>query len=99
MAWKKNWLWWLGGGAIAFTTFVLFYLYLRGTFRPEVDYQIVESPSVEDPRFPLTVVSLTNALTSYGRLTGFWTGADAIYAARNQAICSAQRSIRFETIL
>lgn len=97
MAWKKNWLWWLGGGAIALTTFVLFYLYLRGAFRPEVDYQIVESPSVEDPRFPLTVVSLTNAQTSYGRLTGFWTGTDAIYAARNQAIRNAQRSIRFET--
>ncbi|MFQ4145742.1 phosphatidylserine/phosphatidylglycerophosphate/cardiolipin synthase family protein [Chlorogloeopsis sp. ULAP02] len=88
---------WLGGGVLVFLIGGLGFLYLRGFFRQEVEYKITNAPSVEEPRFPLLVVSLSNALTTSGRFTDFWTGADAIYAARLDAIRNAKRTIRFET--
>lgn len=93
---KKLW-WWFGGGVLALALLGLGFLYLRGFFRSEVEYKITNSPALEDPRFPLLVVSLSNALPTSGRLTDYWIGADAIYAARIDAIRSAKRTIHFET--
>ncbi len=93
---KKLW-WWVGGGVFGLTIFGLSFLYLQGFFRSEVEYQITNGPTLEDPRFPLLVVSLSNALPTSGRLTDYWSGADAIYAARIDAIRSAKNTIHFET--
>jgi len=93
---KKLW-WWIGGGVLALAILCLGFLYLRGFFRSEVEYKITNGPALEDPRFPLLVVSLSNALPTSGRLTDYWSGADAIYAARIDAIKSAKRTIHFET--
>lgn len=87
----------IGSSIIAFMVLVLGFLYLRGFFRQEVEHDIINVPPVEDPRFPLLVVGLTDAIATNGQLTGFWVGPDDIYAARNQAIGNAQRTIRFET--
>ncbi len=94
---KRNIFAWLVGGLTGVALFAFLFLYLRGAFRPEPEYKITASPTIEDPRFPLSIVSLTNALPTYGRMTGFWDNVDDIYTARNAAIRSAQRSIRFET--
>lgn len=88
---------WLGGGMLALFGAGLGFLYLRGLFRQEPNYRIKNVPSLADPRFPLLVVSLSNALATSGKLTGFWVGADAIYEARLNAIRRAQRTIHFET--
>lgn len=94
---KKLWCW-IGGGVLVLAILCLGFLYLRGFFRSEVEYKITNGPALEDPRFPLLVVSLSNALPTSGRLTDFWSGADAIiYAARIDAIRSAKRTIHFET--
>lgn len=94
---KRNLLAWLAGGVAGVALLTFLFLYLRGIFRQEPEYNITASPTIEDPRFPIAVVSLTNALPTYGRMTGFWDNVDDVYAARNAAIRSAQRSIRFET--
>lgn len=93
---KKRW-WWIGGGVFALAIFGLGFLYLTGFFRSEVEYKITNGPTLGDPRFPLLVVSLSNALPTSGRLTDFWSGADAIYAARLDAVRSAKSTIHFET--
>ncbi|WP_414545564.1 phospholipase D-like domain-containing protein [Nostoc sp. CCY0012] len=87
----------IGGSIIFLLVFVLVLLYLRGSFREDVEYKIINVPSVEDTRFPLLLVGLTNAVTTNGQLTGFWVGPDDIYAARLEAIRNAKRTIRFET--
>ncbi|MBW4446111.1 MAG: cardiolipin synthase B [Spirirestis rafaelensis WJT71-NPBG6] len=94
---NKKPLWWFGGGIFALFIAALGFLYLRGFFRQESEYKISNVPSLKDNRFPLLVVSLSNALATSGRLTGFWVGADAIYDARLNAIRRAQRTIIFET--
>ncbi|HYW22345.1 MAG TPA: phosphatidylserine/phosphatidylglycerophosphate/cardiolipin synthase family protein [Nodularia sp. (in: cyanobacteria)] len=86
-----------GGGIFTLLILGFGFLYVRGFFRQKVDYNITNVPSLEDPRFPLLVVGLSNSVTTNGRLTGFWVGSDAIYAARLQAIREAKRTIRFET--
>ncbi len=93
---KKLW-WWVGGGVLALAIFGLSFLYLTGFFRSEVEYKITNGSTLKDPRFPLLVVSLSNALPTSGRLTDYWSGADAIYAARLDAIRSAKSTIHFET--
>lgn len=79
---NKKPLWWLGGGILALFVAAFGFLYLQGFFRQEPEYKITNVPTLQDNRFSLLVVSLSNALTTSGRLTGFWVGADAIYAAR-----------------
>lgn len=93
---KKRW-WWIGGVVLALAIFGLSFLYLKGFFRSEVEYKITNGPALEDPRFPLLVVSLSNALPTSSSLTDFWSGADAIYAVRLDAIRSAKSTIHFET--
>ncbi|MBW4684437.1 MAG: phosphatidylserine/phosphatidylglycerophosphate/cardiolipin synthase family protein [Komarekiella atlantica HA4396-MV6] len=94
---NKKSLWWLGGGILALFIAAFGFLYLQGIFRQEPEYKITNVPTLQDNRFPLLVVSLSNALATSGRLTDFWVGADAIYAARLDAIRRAQRTILFET--
>ncbi|MBF2063592.1 MAG: phosphatidylserine/phosphatidylglycerophosphate/cardiolipin synthase family protein [Calothrix sp. C42_A2020_038] len=94
---KGKLLFWFGGGIVSLLILAFGFLYLRGVFRQEPEYTIANVPSLEDNRFPLLVVSLSNALTTSGRFTNFWTGADAIYAARLDAIRNARNTIRFET--
>jgi cardiolipin synthase len=94
---NKNLLLYFGGGIVTLIILVLGFLYLRGAFREEIEYDITNVPSVADPQFPLLLVGLTNAVTTNGQLTGFWAGPDDIYAARLEAIRNAKRTIRFET--
>jgi cardiolipin synthase len=67
---KKLW-WWAGRGILALLILGLGFLYLRGFFRSEVEYKITNAPALDDPRFPLLVVSLTNALPTSDCLTDF----------------------------
>ncbi|MGG6295488.1 phospholipase D-like domain-containing protein [Leptolyngbya sp. AN02str] len=76
---------------------VLGVMYMRGAFRTSAEYELENAPAAEDPRFALAMVSLGNAIASEGAMTGFWVGAEDIYAARLAAIREAQFSIRFET--
>ncbi|MBW4512204.1 MAG: hypothetical protein KME64_37780 [Scytonematopsis contorta HA4267-MV1] len=76
---NKKSLWWLGGGILALLITGFSFLYMRGFLRREPKYKITNVPNLEDNRFPLLVVSSSNALTASGRLAGFWMGADAIY--------------------
>ncbi|RUT05674.1 cardiolipin synthase B [Dulcicalothrix desertica PCC 7102] len=86
-----------GGGILSLFVIGFGFLYLRGFFRQEPEYKITNIPNLQDNRFPLLVVSLSNALATSGRFTNFWIGADAIYKARLDAIRNARNSIRFET--
>ncbi len=72
-------------------------LYLQGTFRQRIRYRLKQVPSPSDPRFLTVVASLSDALATDGCPTGFWIGADAIYAGRFKAIRQAKRTIHFET--
>lgn len=94
---NKKQILYFGGGIFTLLILGFGFLYVRGFFLPKVDYNITNVPSLADPRFPLLVVGLSNAVTTNGQLTGFWVGSDAIYAARLQAIRDAKRAIRFET--
>jgi cardiolipin synthase len=90
-------LWWFGGGILALLLLGLGYIYLRGVLRQEPEYAIENVPSLDDPRFPLTVVGLTDAIVADGTLTGFWSTIDEIYAARLDAIRQAEQLIQYET--
>jgi cardiolipin synthase len=74
-------------------------MYLQGSFRHRIRYQLKQVPNPSDPRFLTVVASLSDALTTSGFPTGFWIGADAIFAGRLQAIRQAQRTIHFETFI
>jgi cardiolipin synthase len=54
-------------------------------------------PSSQEPHFPLAVVGLSDSLLTSGHSTGCWVGADAIHAARLEAIHNAQYAIHCET--
>ncbi|WP_313887573.1 phosphatidylserine/phosphatidylglycerophosphate/cardiolipin synthase family protein [Nodosilinea sp. LEGE 07088] len=73
------------------------YAYLRGAFRSMPDYAIANIPSLDDPRFALSLEGLANSADTTGRLVGFWPEVDAIYAARREAIAQAQHLIQYET--
>ncbi|WP_416668984.1 phospholipase D-like domain-containing protein [Egbenema bharatensis] len=94
---KSKLLWWFGGGILALLLLGLTYLYLRGVLRQEPEYTIENVPSLDDPRFPLTLIGLTDATAADGVLTGFWADVDEIYAARIEAIQQAEQLIQFET--
>lgn len=88
---------WLSAIILVILGVVFFILYFRGTFRDRVEYKIKNVPAPHDPRFPLALASLSNSVTTHGRLTGFWVEAEAINAARIAAIQNAQHTIHFET--
>ncbi|MBW4651552.1 MAG: cardiolipin synthase B [Kaiparowitsia implicata GSE-PSE-MK54-09C] len=93
----SNLLGWLLGGTAVALLLPMGLLYLRGAFREAVVYDLTNVPAVDDSRFPITVMGLADAMPTAGVMTGFWVEADAIYAARNDAIAQAQQSIQYET--
>lgn len=76
---------------------LLLILYLLGTFRRQTGYRMKNVPGSQESRFPLAVVGLSDSLLTSGCSTGFWVGADAIHAARLEAIHNAQDAIHCET--
>ncbi len=93
----SEWLLWLGGACLTALVILFVVLYVLGTFRTCVRYQIKNVPGSEEHRFPLALVGISDSLLTQGSSTGFWIGADAIYATRLAAIRSAQRTVHFET--
>jgi cardiolipin synthase len=87
----------LGGLLLILALFILGILYFQGFFRRYRRYHLENLPSTDAPNFELTLASLSDAFISQGRVTGFWVGSDAINQARLDAICSAEKSIQFET--
>ena len=91
------WLWWLLGGLAIGLLVLIGYGYLQGIFKAEPDYTIVNVPSIDDPRFPLCMEGLADSADTTGRLVGFWPVVDDIFAARLEAINSAEHLIQYET--
>ncbi|MGF1481672.1 MAG: phosphatidylserine/phosphatidylglycerophosphate/cardiolipin synthase family protein [Cyanophyceae cyanobacterium] len=89
-----QWLFWL---VLGLACLILIGLYIRGAFRQSVKYRVKNSPSPGEPRFPLTLASLSSSFYTSGAITHFWSEVDDIQQARLQAIQSAQRTIHFET--
>lgn len=77
--------------------FLFVALYIQGAFRKNTRYRLINSPSPTEEHFLQTLVGLTGSLAGGGHPTGFWVEADAVYAARLEAIRSAQQTIHFET--
>ncbi|CAN5728417.1 phospholipase D-like domain-containing protein [soil metagenome] len=90
---------WLLVGLVVLVAIVLLSLYIRGAFRWRPPFHIEHAIAPKDPRFLLTVSSLTKSLSSTGKVSGFWNTADDIQTARIAAINSAQQSIQFETFI
>jgi cardiolipin synthase A/B len=72
-------------------------LYFRGSFRRKIDYPMRNVPRVDEPNFFLAIAGFASSLPTHACPIGFYVEADEIYAARLQAIQSAQRTIHFET--
>lgn len=81
---------------IALVLFVLFWLYLDGTFKVDKHYPLVGLPASE-PHFLTTVASMSDSLITAGSPQRFWTDIDEIQTARLQLIHQAQNLIQFET--
>lgn len=88
---------WLAGIIFVLVLIALLILYLLGTFRHRIEYRMKNVPSLEEPYFPLAIVGLSDSLLTSGHATGCWVGADAIQAARLEAIRNAQFAIHCET--
>ncbi|MGB3692436.1 MAG: phospholipase D-like domain-containing protein [Spirulinaceae cyanobacterium] len=89
-----EWLLWI---ILALAVIIIVSLYIRGAFRDPVKYTVKNAPHPGEPRFTLTLASISNSLTSSGITTDFWAEPDQIQNARLEAIKSAQHSIHFET--
>lgn len=72
-------------------------LYLRGVFEPQVRYRFDRRLAFTDPNFLPMLIGFSKSLSTQGRVTGFWSQPDEIYAARLAAIKQAQHLIQFET--
>jgi len=93
-----DWILLILGFLAAFAAiFLVFTLYLGGTFRRRIIYRLKHAPKLSETRFPFVITSLSDSLTTSGHLTGFWVEADEIFAARLNAIHQAKHSIHFET--
>jgi cardiolipin synthase A/B len=89
--------WWIGGGVLVLLMLGFGYLYLRGVLQEEPEYMIENVPSLDDPRFPLAVIGLSDASVADGVLTGFWSKIDEIQAERLKAIGQAKSLVQYET--
>ncbi len=78
-------------------TFIIFYF--QGVFRHHTLYKINNLPPVTAANFPITIASLSDSFITQGKITGFWQGAEDIFAARLEAINNASKSIQFETFI
>lgn len=84
---------------LAFVIIFILSLYIRGAFRWRPLLRVERAIAPDDPRFPLTLKSLSNSLETTGQVTNFWDRASDIQQARIDAIKSAQHSIQFETFI
>ncbi|PSB12246.1 cardiolipin synthase B [filamentous cyanobacterium CCP1] len=89
--------WWVGGGVLVLLLIGFGYLYLRGVLQEEPEYIIENVPSLNDSRFPLTVIGLSDASVADGILTGFWSQIDEIQTERLKAIGQAKSLVQYET--
>jgi cardiolipin synthase len=71
--------------------------YFRGSFRRKISYPMRNVPRVDEPNFFLAIAGFSSSLPTQAHSTGFFVESDEIYAARLEAIKSAQRTIHFET--
>lgn len=90
-------LWWLFIAFLILSLIIFIGFYLRGAFRDRLRYRAINPPDPEDPRFPLTLASITNSFITKGIITDFWNEIDTIQQARLAAISQAQHTIDFET--
>ncbi len=90
---------WLLVAVLALVVIVLVSLYIRGAFRWRPSFRVEHAIAPKDPRFLLTIRTLTQSLSTRGQVVGFWNTADGIQTARIAAIDSAQQSIQFETFI
>ncbi len=88
---------WIIGGGLLLLALAMGYGYLQGALRTAPDYAIANVPSLHDPRFALSLEGLANSADTTGRLVGFWSTIDEIYAARAAAMAQAQQLIQYET--
>lgn len=87
----------VGAFLVELATLIFLILYVRGTFRPRINYRVVNFPSPDSPRFLPAIASLSNSLTTSGRITQIVHNIDEMQNARVEAISRAQRSVHFET--
>lgn len=90
---------WLIASLLLLVLGIFLSAYLQGAFRHHIRYRLQSLPDPETSNFALTVASLTDSFLTWGQPTGFWLEADAIYAARLNAIQQAQQIICFETFI
>ncbi|MGB5968829.1 MAG: hypothetical protein WBG70_10925, partial [Spirulinaceae cyanobacterium] len=64
-----EWLLWI---ILALAVIIIVSLYIRGAFRDPVKYTVKNAPHPGEPRFTLTLASISNSLTSSGITTDFW---------------------------
>src|SRR6478672_1601308 len=86
-----------GWSLVVLILLLLLILYLRGAFYKKVNYHLKDIPGLEEPYFPYAIIGVSNSYISSGYPLTFRFEIDAIYAARLEAIRSAQRTIHIET--
>jgi cardiolipin synthase len=91
-------LWGLGLLLALLIGVMLAHLYLQGHFRPMQSRHLKGLPT-SSPHFLATIASLSDSLTTDGKVTQFWSDIDAIQAARLQLIEQAEQLIQFETFI
>ena len=93
----KSILWWLCILLLVTCVVLLVAFYIKGAFRKRIKYRVINAPSPEEPRFPLTIASVTNSFITKGVAIDFWDKPALIQQARLAAIRKAQYTIDFET--
>lgn len=88
---------WSLGIFLGIILIVLISLYIRGAFRDRVEYKVKYPPSPGEPRFLISLASLSNSLLSSGMVTDIWNQPNEIQRVRLEAIQKAQSFIHFET--
>lgn len=88
---------WLIGAIVVLMVMGVGVLYLMGTFRESVLIQLNAALLQDAPLTSPVLQGIIDSVASSGRPAGFWVEADAIYAARLDAIRSARRTVHFET--
>ena len=74
-------------------------LYIRGAFRWRSLMHIKGALAPDKAGFPLMMTTLSDSLSTSGRVVDFWHTVKDIQQARIDAMLSAQRSIYFETFM
>ncbi len=90
---------WFLGAVLILIAVILVSLYIRGAFRWRPLFHINRAIAPQDPRFSITLKSLTSSLEATGNVVDFWNTVDDIQQARLEAIARAQQRIQFETFM